>query len=110
MFGFRTPKEKTVAPAEAKTMADEGSVLLVDVREDGEWASGRIAGAVHAPLSRLRSLAAGLPTGKPIVFYCLSGARSGQAIAVCRALGLPHDTHMAGGVSAWRAHGFPLVR
>jgi rhodanese-related sulfurtransferase len=110
MFGFKSSREKTVTPTEARDLAASGAVTLVDVREDGEWASGRIAGAVHAPLSRLRDLAGGLPSGKPVVFYCLSGARSGQAIAVCRALGLPHDTHMAGGVSAWRAHGLPLVR
>ncbi len=110
MFGFRTSQGKDGGPRRSQIDGEADAILLVDVREDGEWAAGRIAGAVHAPLSRLRTLAAGLPTGKPIVFYCLSGARSGQAIAVCRALGLPHDTHMAGGVSAWRAHGFPLVR
>ena len=33
-----------------------------------------------------------------------------QAIALCRSLGLPHDTHMGGGLSAWKAHGLPVTR
>ncbi|WP_181702119.1 rhodanese-like domain-containing protein [Chthonobacter albigriseus] len=110
MFGFSRPAAKTVSPEEARSLAESGAIRLVDVREAGEWAQGRIAGAIHAPLSRLRDLAGTLPSDKPVVFYCLSGARSGQAVALAKALGLPHDTHMAGGISAWRAHGFPLTR
>jgi rhodanese-related sulfurtransferase len=111
MFGFTLRREeKTVSPAEAEDLALRGVALLVDVREEGEWAGGRIEGAVHAPLSRLESLAARLPADRPIVFYCLSGGRSARAIAVCRGLGLSHDTHMAGGISAWLAEGRPVVR
>ncbi|HUG62041.1 MAG TPA: rhodanese-like domain-containing protein [Methylomirabilota bacterium] len=111
MFGFnRGLAAKTVSPAEAADLLRSGAVHLVDVREDGEWAQARIAGAIHAPLSRLDRLAATLPTDKPVVFYCLSGARSGQAVVLCRSLGLDHDTHIAGGISAWRAAGLPVAR
>ena len=111
MFGFgsRTPV-KTLSPAEARDLALKGAALLVDVRESGEWASSRIAGAVHAPMSRLRELAPLLPQDRQIIFYCHSGARSAQAISICQALGLPHDVHMGGGVIGWRAQGFPLTR
>ena len=107
MFGFGK-SVKSLSPPEVQTLAARGDIHLVDVREAGEWASGRIGGAVHMPLSSLPQTAAQLPADKPVVFYCLSGARSQQAIAVCRRLGLPHETHMAGGISAWRAHGLPL--
>ncbi|KPL53692.1 hypothetical protein ABB55_16955 [Prosthecomicrobium hirschii] len=111
MFGFgRRPTGHSLTPQDAHAQALSGQITLVDVREDGEWRQGHIAGAIHMPLSRLRDLAGSLPGGRPVVFYCLSGARSAQAITVCRALGFAHDTHMAGGISAWRAHGLPLAR
>lgn len=110
MFGFGRSAAKAISPVEARDLAESGAALLVDVREKSEWMQGRIPGAVHMPLSQFRELAPTLPTDKPLVFYCLSGARSAQAVNLCRALGLPHDTHMAGGLSVWRAHGLPLTR
>lgn len=110
MFGFGRSAAKSVTPVAAHQLAESGEVLLVDVREKSEWAQGRIAGAVHVPLSQFRALVPTLPSDKPLVFYCLSGARSAQAVNLCRSLGLPHDTHMAGGLSVWRAHGLPLTR
>ncbi|WP_181707251.1 rhodanese-like domain-containing protein [Chthonobacter rhizosphaerae] len=111
MFGFgRRAPVKTLSPLEAKAAADEGAVQLVDVREAGEWRQARIPGAIHAPLSAFREVAHSLPADRPLVFYCLSGARSAQAVALATALGLPHDTHMAGGISAWQVHGLPIDR
>lgn len=110
MFGFGGSKVKTLTPAEAHDLAAAGSVRLVDVREANEWADARIAGAVHAPLSRLADEAAGLPTDKPVVFYCAGGVRSAKAVALCQELGLPHDTHVGGGIAAWSRDGLPVER
>ncbi|RUX28772.1 rhodanese-like domain-containing protein [Mesorhizobium sp. M7A.F.Ca.US.011.01.1.1] len=96
---------KTLTPTQVRQLGD--AVTLVDVREDGEWASGHIAGAVHIPLGRLREEMDRIPSGKPVVFYCHAGGRSSQAIAVAMAAGQAHDTHMGGGISAWRGQGFP---
>lgn len=110
MFGFGGPKVKTLTPAQAAELARAGTVRLVDVREPNEWAEARIAGAVHAPLSRLAEEAAALPDDKPVVFYCAGGVRSVKAVAVCQQLGLKHDTHMGGGISAWARDGLPIER
>lgn len=110
MFGFGSrPAVKTVTPAEVRSLLASGAITLVDVREDGEWASGHIPGAIHKPLSRLRELAPSIPADKPVVFYCLSGGRSSQALTLCQSLGLGHDTHMAGGMSAWKMHALPVT-
>jgi rhodanese-related sulfurtransferase len=108
-FGSRSPV-KSMNPDEVRDLAARGAITLVDVREDGEWAQGHIPGAIHKPLSRLRELAPTLPGAKPVVFYCAAGGRSAQAVALCRSLGLGHDTHLGGGISAWRARGLPLLR
>jgi len=43
------------------------------------------------------------------VFYCMMGGRSAKAVEVCQKMGLPHDSHMGGGIGAWRMHGLPIV-
>lgn len=109
MFGFfKSRPVNAIAPDVAHERAEAGEILLVDVREAGEWAQMRIPGAMHAPLSSLAERLPKLPQDKPIVFYCLSGKRSQSAIAIARRLGLPHDTDVAGGIMAWRAAGLPV--
>lgn len=112
MFGWlnRRPAGQNLDPAEARALADSGTAVLVDVREDGEWQSGHIPGAIHLPLSRFAEGSARLPKGKRIVLYCLSGARSARALGECAKLGLPVDDHVAGGISAWRRAGLPVTR
>jgi rhodanese-related sulfurtransferase len=105
---FKSARALTISPAEAKERVERGEIHLVDVREANEWAQMRIPGAIHAPLSELPRLIDQLPTGKPVVFHCLSGNRSQRAIEICQEKGKPHDTHVAGGISAWRAAGLPV--
>ena len=110
MFGFgKSAAIKNMTPPEAHRLATDGKILLVDVREAHEWAQGHAPGAHHAPLSTLPQTATAIPTDKPVVFYCLAGGRSAKAIELCQKLGLPHDTHVPGGIGAWRAHGLPVV-
>ena len=111
MFGWlsRRPAGRDLAPEDAKALADSGEVVLVDVREAGEWQSGHIPGAVHLPLSRFAADSGRLPKGRRLVLYCLSGARSARALGECARLGLPADGHVAGGISAWRLAGLPVT-
>jgi rhodanese-related sulfurtransferase len=104
------PSLITLTPAQAHELAAKGEVQLVDVREDNEWAAARIPGAIHAALSRLGSEAADLPNDKPVVFYCMAGARSAKAVEIARSLGLAHIRHMGGGISAWNQAGYEIER
>jgi rhodanese-related sulfurtransferase len=96
-------------PEEANDLAAKGEITLVDVREDNEWAQMHVPCALHVPLSRLTQCVGDLPADKRIVFYCLSGQRSGRAIELCRQLGLEHNSHVQGGISAWRTAGLPIT-
>lgn len=107
---FRRSTAKTLSPDEVAKLVKAGEITLVDVREAGEWAQGHIEGAMLVPLSGFRGGVKEIPLDKPVVLYCLSGARSGQAVAFCQANDIAIDTHMAGGISAWAAHRLPLVR
>ena len=105
---FKSAKALTIAPAEAEAQQRAGKIVLVDVREPNEWAQMHVPGAVHAPLSAFPAVLETLPTDRPVVFYCLSGKRSARALEIAQANGKAIDTHVAGGISAWRAAGLPV--
>jgi rhodanese-related sulfurtransferase len=84
-------------------------ILLVDVREPGEYLAERIPGAVLFPLSTFDPEALPSPDICKIVFHCQGGLRSARAIDKCLALGIPHAEHLAGGLNAWRAIGLPTI-
>jgi len=98
------PAEPGVTPEELRVMLDEGdAVVLVDVREPGEWEINRIAGARLIPKSSLES-GEGLgllPVDRTPVLYCKTGVRSAQALAAVRAAGFAGAVHLQGGIVAW---------
>jgi rhodanese-related sulfurtransferase len=46
---------------------------------------------------------------RPIVFHCLSGARSAKAYSMAARAGLPLRAHMSGGITAWKQAGLPTI-
>ncbi len=103
---------KTLNPGELRDLLREKNspYVLVDVREDNEWAGGRIPGAIHAPLSRFDQAAAKIPGDKQIIFYCHSGMRSKSALRRAKQLGLNAEGHLGGGISHWRRFDYPITR
>jgi rhodanese-related sulfurtransferase len=60
-----------ITVAALKAALDAGQVLVLDIRDAGSYADGRIPGAVLVPLESIRAKAPGLKgTTKPIVAYC----------------------------------------
>jgi len=55
------------------------SVMLIDVRDADEFASGSFKTAVNIPVDKLEDEIKTLPTDKPVVFVCGTGARSGES-------------------------------
>jgi rhodanese-related sulfurtransferase len=100
------PHVAEIPPAEAHRRALAGEVLLLDVREDDEWAAGRAAEAVHVALSRLDP--ASVPDELPVVAVCRVGSRSHMAAAALIARGVD-AVNMTGGMLAWQAAGLPVV-
>jgi rhodanese-related sulfurtransferase len=93
----------------AKGMA-EGRYLLVDVREPNEVAVDGYPGAVNVPLSSFDANNIPDPQGKTVVFACRSGKRSVTASLAAQGAGLAYDSHLAGGMLAWKAAGLPTFR
>lgn len=96
-----------VTPVEAAGRMESGAVL-VDVREEDEWAAGHAPGARHMPLSRLQHEYQSLTPDLTIIAVCRMGGRSAQATAALRGAG--YDVvNLAGGMQAWAAAGQPVV-
>ena len=92
--------------AEAARLTDAGLAVLLDVREDDEWAAGHSPVALHVPLGDLPH--SQLPSDRPVLAICRSGNRSATAAALLIARGF--DTrNVAGGMQAWQTAGLPVV-
>ena len=67
-------------PAFEKLLMEKpDSIYLVDVRDADEFALGSFKGAVNIPVENLEAQIKSLPTAKPVVFVCSTGARSGES-------------------------------
>lgn len=99
----------TVEVAEAARLVADGVVILLDVREPGEWQAGRSPDAYHVPLGALGALDPDLlPTHQAVIVVCRSGIRSAKATSILRAVGVP-ARNLAGGMRAWAAAGLPVT-
>jgi rhodanese-related sulfurtransferase len=81
--------------------------VLLDVREDHEFAMGRAPAAVHIPLYELPDRLGELPERRPLSVVCKVGARSAQATMWLQAQGID-ARNVRGGMVAWVHAGLPL--
>jgi rhodanese-related sulfurtransferase len=81
--------------------------VLVDVREDDEWAAGHIEGATHIPLQELPARLGELPEGQTLV-VCKVGARSARAVAWLAQQGRD-VVNLDGGMLDWETAGREMV-
>ena len=82
--------------------------VILDVREDDEWAAGHVEGATHVPLGEVPQRLGELPDADPLYIICRSGNRSGRAVAWLGQQGV-ETVNVAGGMRAWAAAGRPMV-
>ena len=111
MFGSgKSAQHREIGPAELKALLDQGQALVIDVREPGEFAAEHIAGAVNLPLSSFDPARLPAADGKTVILQCAGGKRSGMALDRCAEAQAAIDTHLAGGLGAWKSAGLPVER
>ena len=96
--------------AELAPRLASGEVAVVDVRGRAEWEAGHLPGVPNVPLGHLAQRLAELPTDRPLVVHCQTGARSAIAASVLRARGLTNVVNLGGGFAAWQGAGLPVER
>ena len=89
--------------------ADPDGTVVIDVRQDDEWVTGHVAGAIHIPVDDLTDRMGEVPTDKKILFICAAGVRSGLASEMAAAMGYDSENliNIEDGTPAWIAGGHP---
>ncbi len=95
-----------------KRLDSGGKMILVDTREDSEWAAGHIPGAIHLGKGVIeRDIEKTIPDpDAPIVLYCGGGFRSALAADNLQKMGYKNVISMDGGWRGWTEAGFPVTR
>jgi len=98
---------------EVKKRIDRGDkFLLVDVREESEYAKNHLPGAIHLGKGIIeRDIEARVPDlGAEMILYCGGGFRSALAADNLQRMGYTNVLSMDGGIREWREKSFPLIK
>jgi len=96
-----------------KTRMDRGDkFLLVDVREESEFAKDHLPGAIHLGKGIIeRDIEARVPElDTEIILYCGGGFRSALAADNLQKMGYTNVISMDGGIRDWREKSYPLTK
>ncbi|HEX3104291.1 MAG TPA: rhodanese-like domain-containing protein [Terriglobales bacterium] len=98
---------------QVKQKLDHGDkVLLVDVREESEFAKDHLPGAIHLGKGVIeRDIEKRVPdVNTPMILYCGGGFRSAIAADNLQKMGYTNVLSMDGGVREWREKNYPMTR
>lgn len=106
----RRVTEVEVATLRARIEDAEDPIVVVDVRDESEWQTGHLPGAIHLSKGVIeRDVERTLPDPETeIALYCAGGYRSVLAADNLQAMGYTRVLSMAGGIRAWREANGPL--
>ena len=96
-----------ISAAQAYQKYQEGALFL-DVRSQAEWDQAHIANSKLIPLDELQARLDELPKDIDIVVVCKSGVRSKEGLTILQQAGFSRAYCMTGGLTAWKAAGYPL--
>jgi rhodanese-related sulfurtransferase len=103
---------REVGIEDVKARLDRGDkFVLVDVREESEYAKDHLPGAIHLGKGIIeRDIEERVPElNTPIVLYCGGGYRSALAADNLQKMGYTNVLSMDGGIRGWREKHFPLT-
>ena len=113
LFNEAKKKIKETNVADVKRRLDAGEKLIVvDTREDSEWANGHMAGAIHLGKGVIeRDIEQAVPdTTTKLILYCGGGFRSALAAESLQRMGYANVESMDGGWKGWVSAGLPTAK
>jgi rhodanese-related sulfurtransferase len=100
-----------ISASDAATLIKRQKDLqLIDVRTEGEYATGHLPGAKLIPVQEIGDRVAEIDKHKPVLLYCRTGHRSAIALRILEDSGFTRAKHIAGGINAWKSAGLPVTR
>jgi rhodanese-related sulfurtransferase len=106
-------KIKEVSVAEAQARVEQNpKAILVDIREDSEWANGHATQAIHLGKGILeRDIEQTIPDrDAEIILYCGGGYRSALSAEMAQRMGYKNVASMMGGYKGMVAAGWPMAK
>lgn len=96
----------------ATLLINKEDALVLDVRQPGETAAGRIVNSKTIPLPDLPARLKELDRwkAKPVIVVCASGNRSASAVATLKKNGFEKVFNLSGGFGAWQQAGLPVEK
>jgi rhodanese-related sulfurtransferase len=93
-------------------LINRGNAVVLDVRDDAEFAGGHITDARHIPLAQLAERIKEIQRfkNKPILVNCQAGPRSAKACDILRANQFARVNNLQGGLNAWVQAKLPVVK
>lgn len=102
----------SVTTLEATQMINRQDALVLDVREQAEYAQAHILNARGLPLSQLEARIGDIEKfkDKPLIVYCATDNRSSSAAATLKKRGFSNVVVLSGGFAAWQQAGLPVQK
>lgn len=109
-FSCSGQNEYVISPKDFKSKMDQPATVL-DVRSVDEFKSGHLENALNIDINgaQFESQTSQLDKSKPVLVYCLAGARSKKAGQILRKKGFT-VLELKGGIDAWQEEGLPVVK
>jgi rhodanese-related sulfurtransferase len=101
-----------VSILQATQMFNQGKTLMLDVRDEAEFAKGHLRDAKNIPMKQLATRIAEIDKfkAKSVIVLCASGVQSSKASSQLKNAGF-NDVHILdGGMTAWQTQGLPTVK
>lgn len=95
---------KDISIDESKKLINDGEVtLILDVRNEDEFAEGHLKNAIQIPVKELKENLSDIEKFKDelVLIYCRSGKRSAEAVDILKENGFKNLVHMKDGISKW---------
>lgn len=104
--------ESQVSPVQATLLVNREDAIVIDVREQGEYAQGHIPNARHIPSGEFERRGKELEKLKdhPVILCCATGGRSNSCAAQLRKTGFTRIYNLRGGMMEWQKAGHPVSR
>jgi hydroxyacylglutathione hydrolase len=107
--GYPAQSIKVMHVDELRDKLKDGSILLLDVRDDYEWSDGHVEGSQHIFVGDLQKRMDEVPKDRLVCTTCGWGGRGGLAASILKQRGY-QVANLLGGIHAWESKSFPLVK
>jgi len=106
--GLAVDSVPQISVHELSAKLQNGTIDVLDVRREGEYLAGHIAGADWHPLDRMKAVLPEMRRDRQVAVHCAGGYRSVIAISLLRRAGYHNVVDVAGGFDAWKKAELPV--